>query len=525
MSVTQELNIEQVQPYYTSDEWILLQALDPKGKLRSEQYNEDINNQKQLGYSQMIEDDSFTNHGAPMDYAGSDLFGSSHRVPTGSGQDGGFAFLPFLAAAAPVIGSLLPPVIDGIAGLFKGKGVAPPNLRFGGNTAVTGAISAVALPVVVELLKERLPIIKQKEQQIEQAYGPEKIAMLKDAVKTEVKKIIKVLPLEGIDIRPTMAMKVANQIVDKQLPKSLDKFIEKPSKEIGQGQTALGVTVKPIVKWALHKLVKNAPRRKEISRKLKNISEFIDKSAEEEFTSGKGPYLDKLRGVSKHVLDKVLPEATDASLNVLSKIGQKYDIPSFELQRKPRGMGISPPQGGSFLQVAGLVGSFVMPVINVLKAIFGPKEAKGVYGGGDDLINNAVVQFLDKNGAHLESLMSSINDMSSKEGWEATKQVYNKLASSVLNKIGVEGAKEKASLLVSRLIPNLVRKSQGENPVQALTGSGKCKGGRAPPAPAWFREKQPAVIGQIHKAKYFTASGKKKSKSKKGGKTYSVTLL
>ena len=258
MSLNQQLSMEDVQPYFSSDEWMLLQAIDPKHKLHSEQFSDDVNRQKQLAFMKMAEEKPYLLNGTDMSETGSNLMGTHHGGPddvSGSGKEGGFAFLPLLTAALPLLGSILPYAFDGIKSLFQRKegrgGVFPPNYR-GDGVFPAGGLN---VDFINKYINSRLPVYQDLEQKLGNLQGAEFWKGLKEVIRTEGRNFLDVLPSVGINIGKNVAQKSADVIANKIIPKSFDLLLNKVSKKTGKGKYQGGSIIRPVIQWILKKVI------------------------------------------------------------------------------------------------------------------------------------------------------------------------------------------------------------------------------------------------------------------------------
>jgi len=319
MSVTQELNLETVEPYYSSDEWLLLNAIDPKMVLPSEKFVSDINNQRQMGFMQKAKYDNFELMGTNMDESGSQTQGIVHGHPSETPErqiTGGFALGALMPMVAPVIGSLIGPAISGLVSLFKkrGSGVYAPNARGSGGVLPPNFRRYQGYgveEVIGNYIQSRSPALKQMEDQLFGLQGNEFWRNLKNMVKSEIHNITGILPKTGLQISGKVAQHVADRIANQLIPKSFEKIIQKTEKKTGSGGSALGSIIKPVVKWALQKTIKNVKPFQNVRQALHNVDQYLGTETLQDVKKG-GSFMSKIKDISTRVLAKALPASSKA---------------------------------------------------------------------------------------------------------------------------------------------------------------------------------------------------------------------
>lgn len=314
--------MEDVQPYFSSDEWILLQSIDPKHKLRSEMWTDEVNKQKQMEFMKMAQEKPYLLQGTPIDETGSNLMGTHHGMPDESNPQGGFAFLPLLTTLAPIIGSVLPYAIKGIASIFQRKkegegSVFPPNYRGDGSVFPAGGLD---LNFINKYIGSRLPVYQELEQKLGNLQGAEFWKGLKEVVRTEGRNFLDILPSVGINVGKNVAQHSADVIANKIIPKSFDLMLNKVSKKTGKGKYEGGSIISPVIKWVLRKVISKSPFLKSIRQKLHDVDQFI--SEEDANIKKGGNIFGNVRNAVKKVLAKILP-ASSKALQIASEAALK----------------------------------------------------------------------------------------------------------------------------------------------------------------------------------------------------------
>jgi len=317
MSSVEEISLESVQPYLSSDEWMLLQAIDPKGKLRTELQADEQAKMRHLGFLQDVKADPYVLNGVDMTESGSP---QADDVGERAEISGGFAMsalaVPLIAASLPILGSLLQPAVQAGVHLAqrrikekRGHGVYPPNYR-------GGALSTY--------VRSRMPHWSQLEKQLYSLQGNDFWRNLKGNVRDEMGQILSVLPQDGVELSPQSIQKMAQRLADRAIPKSFDQFVHKSKEVKGSG---MGSLVRPVAKWTLAKIFKDYPKiAKQVRGKIKRIDDFLDPDELRQLKIGSGSFLGKVKGLTKKILLAALPAGSKVSGVLVDAILSKFGV-------------------------------------------------------------------------------------------------------------------------------------------------------------------------------------------------------
>lgn len=295
MSLSQDLRITEFDntQQFTSDELLLVRILDPKFKSLNQQQIAQENDMNNENFLRRAQENPLLLQGIPDNMSIQPSEGINSGVDGSGirpiGYSGGFAVLPILAAAAPLIGSLVGPIFSTITSLFKkkkGRGVNP----IGGNA-------------MIDYIQSRIPVYKELEEKLFTLHGADFWKSLKEIAKHEATNIAENGRNFGLDITRQGAQHIGNQIVNKMLPKFIDKLKSEPNKS-GSGSVDI---IRPVAKYALKKLF-NLKGLRGIRNKIHDIDNYIYSDG----TSGRGKYapsvidrVNTLKGTRKYYMDKL----------------------------------------------------------------------------------------------------------------------------------------------------------------------------------------------------------------------------
>jgi hypothetical protein len=294
-----------IQPYYSSDEQLLLDAMS--GQRYMNKRDGDIDKtQEQINSN--IQSDMNEN---PYDYqhAYPETLDEHEFDSNGSGnQDGGFvqALLPLL----PVLGSVLPSLISGIVNLFKkkGSGVYPPNYRGG-----LGGFN------VNDYVKTRFNVLQGYEDELKNKMkGVNFWKYLKEILKKELFHILQTNPQIG-----NISEKVANQSIDKLFeqifPSNFHKLILGKIKKSESG----GSILRPVGRYAIDEIFDGDDNaRKYYGKKWKSY----DLNDDELYGSGVKEWWGNFRGKLKTFLGKMLNSSSPLIGKAVDMILEKFGM-------------------------------------------------------------------------------------------------------------------------------------------------------------------------------------------------------
>lgn len=336
-----ENSYERFKPWLNSDEWILVNSLDDKFKHSFDLQNKLLEDQRLQNYMANQPDQYQLNN--PED--GADM----QAVPgleamQGHGMQGGFAFAPLLPILGSIAGPLIGMAVDGIKALINrkkgqgalyppnyGRGISAPN--GGGFDPFLDTFKSRPLPygfpsmheglthgsgaIVEDWLSRNRGQLQSMENHLGNLRGKEFWHELVGLVKKSVRDIIP----QVAEVSPQIASHVTDLVVNKVIPASFQKIRAKQGKGVmrrNKGGFSVMSAVKPIVKWALGKLIKKSDTVNKIYRKIKDTGSFMDASAEKEGVKyGSGSFFGKVKDIAKKILVKTLPTVSSISERVV----------------------------------------------------------------------------------------------------------------------------------------------------------------------------------------------------------------
>ena len=310
--MSEQFGIDTIQPYYSSDEAILLSALtnDNYHDIRDNDIlknNMQQNNAIQNDMETNPQDYEQYNHPATIEDSTHDFSG---QMTSGSGdQEGGFiqALLPFL----PIIGSLLPTLFNGIKSLFskkkEGQGVYLPNFRGSG------------MPDLQRYQTSRFPILKGYEEELKNSRGSKFYDTLRNSIKKEVYNVINEFAPQIGSISQGVADKVVDSVFDKFVMPGFNSYIHRKPLKSG------GSIIKPAAKFLLNDILTDGNAVKYYSRKMRDMNADDDDSD----LFGSGTFWPNFKVKLKKFLSVLLPgsskilgTAIDMALKKFGNMGE-----------------------------------------------------------------------------------------------------------------------------------------------------------------------------------------------------------
>lgn len=277
------ISYDDLEPSLSSDEMLILQALDGSHKYAGELRAKMVEDDSTRGYSRDVAAGRIEltgikqpSYGAMTTMSSSSsgsggyiqrayphpmLSASNDMLAMGAGPEGGFiqAILPF---ALPLLGGLIGPAISLVKSLFSKKGSGP----VGGADGILEQFFARN--------KERFQAM---EQDLANARGKDFFAKAKQIVKQETRAIVPMIA----NVTPKIAEHVAEIVTKKVIPTSLQSHVGsgrragKASKQGGSLISSLGMT---IAKWGASKLLKNSKVARGFASKIHAANNFIEEA-------------------------------------------------------------------------------------------------------------------------------------------------------------------------------------------------------------------------------------------------------
>lgn len=302
MSLSDQLSLIEPQPYYTSDEYLLLQSLN-NGKFVDDREKDAMitNEQQNANYQENLNNnpDNYVNsHAGTIEDVTHDL---GYQLHSGSGEmSGGFAW----AALLPLVGQLAGPLIQGFTSLFSKKqqasGVFPPNYRGGFN--------------IDKYFTSHIETLKQTEEALKKSKGSEFWKNVLNVMRNEIYGLVSRYP-EFSGISKPVIDKLIDGLVDRMIPSGFTKFISTQ-----KGGKYGGSIIKPVGKFVLDDILNDAAARKFYTRKWKGLT--IDDDAD--LMTGSGAFWDKLKTKLKKFLSTILPASSKLIGTAVDSALQKW---------------------------------------------------------------------------------------------------------------------------------------------------------------------------------------------------------
>lgn len=248
----------QEAPYLNSNEFAMLVAINPKYQDRYETQRDIVEEEQNAVASEMSDpmDARRPNSGAMaklLDMRENYDEGAGANKVNGSGVEGGFlqALLPFL----PLIGQVAQPIINGIAGLFRGRGV-------------DGA------GVISDYFKQNEGKMKELEGSIKRMKPKAAWLSIMNWSKSMAHDIIS---KSGV-ASPQFANTLSDEVVGKVFPNHLRRIIAKSAEKAeGSGKVAPSnykltnrTMALPLIKYGLDKMVGSGAKSALIYKQLKS---------------------------------------------------------------------------------------------------------------------------------------------------------------------------------------------------------------------------------------------------------------
>lgn len=293
--MSEGIQSNETSAFLTSDEWLLLQTLDPKKKL---------SDQLRLNMEQTMSDDIYKKqmilgmddvtgiipkshnnianvNGQPTEneldgykeiFGGNDLF-----INDGSTKTGGFAFASLIPVATAVLPSLISLAAKGISSLVKkirGKGIMPPGLRTARGVAPPrGGADAI----ITNYLKNNRSKLMDKENSLRGLRGRR---FWKDLIQNATNELAHLVP-QLTNVSSTNANTIARAAMNNIIPSSFQKFVstskdDKTTFNEKSPDTHIKSLVRPMVQWIAKKTLKGSGDPKMLRKMIDEASSHLD---------------------------------------------------------------------------------------------------------------------------------------------------------------------------------------------------------------------------------------------------------